>query len=348
MRPFRIILFAADFSKNSRDAFRSACSLAAEGEARLHVLHVVEPHLVPDEPAGFSHASDPLDHTVSDGGREENWKRRMREAYTPGHPIELEYHVRDGDASVEILRMADEIGADLIAMGTHGRAGLSTLLAGSVATTVLRKAHCPVLALRSKDRPHPAEQMRVILHPTDFSDASEAALRVARSLARDLGTRLIVLHVRPFDVYLEGKMAPELDPPDDQHSLEMIRQRVDGPDLKYPVEALLSRGFEAAEILRVAQERECDLIVIGTHGRTILGRLLMGSTAESVLLKAGCPVLVVKSARGVPVSTKGRLDRESQTVIGVPSGRRGPEGCRGRELEGVVVQPHEPAPDVPS
>jgi len=337
MSPFRIILFAADFSENSWEAFRSACSLAAEGEARLYVLHVVEPDLVVKTPDYLGLGSVPASETE---GVHEFLERRMVDVYVPTDPIDVEYRTQEGDASVEIVRMADEIGADLIAMGTHGRTGLRRLLAGSVATMVLSKARCPVLALRSGNRPHPAEELRVILHPTDFCKDSEAALRVARSLARDLGTRLIVLHVLPFDVYLGGKMAAELNPRDYQHSLDVIRQRLDGPDLKYPVETRLSRGFEADEILRMAQELECDLIVMGTHGRTGLGRLLTGSTAESVLLKADCPVLIVKSAQGVPVSTLGRSEHETKTVSRVPSGANGPAGGRhaaGREIEAVLL-----------
>ena len=73
------------------------------------------------------------------------------------------------------------------------------------------------------------------------------------------------------------------------------RERIDGPDLKYPVETWFSRGFAPDEIVRVAAEVGCGLIVMGTHGRTGLGRLLMGNTAESVLPEASCPVMIVKA-----------------------------------------------------
>ncbi len=76
--------------------------------------------------------------------------------------------------------MAEEIDSDLIVMGTHGRTGLRGLLAGSVAIAVLRGARCPVLALRSAEHPRETKEIRVILHPTDFSVDSEAALKVAR------------------------------------------------------------------------------------------------------------------------------------------------------------------------
>lgn len=183
-------------------------------------------------------------------------------------------------------------------MGTHGCTGLRRLLAGSVAATVLAKANCSVMALRSGQGGYKSGEIRVILQPTDFSKAARAALGVARSLARDHGARLIILHVAPAGTSLEGRLAAELDAGDYQQSLDAIRRRLDGADLKYPVETRLSRGFEAEEILRVAQDVACDLIVMGTHGRTGLRRLLMGNTAESVLPKADCPVLVVKLSQG--------------------------------------------------
>jgi len=300
MTPFRIILFAADFSANSRDAFRVACSVADKRTSGLLVLHVVEPGWVAKAPEYLGQEETLAFETE---GFQEFLQRRMREVYAPNVPLEVDYRVCEGQAAVEIIRAADKSSADLIAMGTHGRTGLSRLLTGSVAAAVLSQAHCPVLALRVDNRPHPVETLSAILCPTDFSPASEAALMVARTLARDFGARLKVLHVLPFDIYPEARFAAELDPWDSEHSLDAIRQRLDGPDLKYPVETQLSRGYEAEQIVGTAKELPSDLIVMGTHGRTGLSRLLMGSTAQSVLTKAECPVLVVKSTPDVPLST---------------------------------------------
>ena len=107
--------------------------------------------------------------------------------------------------------MAQKIGSDLIVMGTHGLTGLRRMLAGSVATAVMHGARCPVMALRSGAQSPPDERIRAILHPTDFSAGSEAALRVARSLARDHGSRLILLHVAPLPLPMEGRMTTEID-----------------------------------------------------------------------------------------------------------------------------------------
>jgi nucleotide-binding universal stress UspA family protein len=147
-----------------------------------------------------------------------------------------------------------------------------------------------------------AEANRFILHPTDFSASSEEALRVAYALARDLGVRLVILHVAPFDVFLSDMVVP-VDPRVYHDALEEVRRRVDGPDLKYPVETRRSEGDAGAEILRAAGEPGCDLIVMGTHGRTGLARVLMGSVAEYVLSRADCPVLAVKTLQGGSTSS---------------------------------------------
>jgi nucleotide-binding universal stress UspA family protein len=293
MDSFRIILFAADFSVNSAAAFRVACSLSIEKSTRLVVLHVVEPDWTARRPEYARPGSMPAFPTQ---GLHDFLKQRMGEVYAPDRALEVEYRTTEGPAATEIVRVADEAGANLIAMGTHGRSGLPRLLTGSVAAKVLATAHCPVLALRGGSNQPKDGVIRVILHPTDFSEASEAARGVARTLARDHAARLVILHVAPVDIYLEARYAEELDPADRATALDSMRQHLDGADLEHPVETLLVRGIAAEEIRRVAGDVACDLIVMGTRGRTGLGRFLMGNTAETVLSRADCPVLVVKSS----------------------------------------------------
>lgn len=137
--------------------------------------------------------------------------------------------------------------------------------------------------------------VRTILHPTDFSEPSTSALRLACSLARDYGARLILLHVAPAPIVVP---AMGVVPP--QTEEEFQRTRAALRDLEIPVPGVeadrcLLQGDAAAEILRAAEENQCDVIVMGTHGRTGLGRLLMGSVAEQVLRKAPCPVVTVKN-----------------------------------------------------
>jgi nucleotide-binding universal stress UspA family protein len=142
--------------------------------------------------------------------------------------------------------------------------------------------------------------IRTILHPTDFSDRSEAALQVAHCLAREHGARLIILHVAPEEVVGGGLPIVPMDPRFYRDSLNEVRIQAEGPDLKFPVETLLRHGDTAEEILGAAERLGCDLIVMGSHGRTGFARLLMGSVAEAVLRRAPCPVLTVKAPFPTP------------------------------------------------
>jgi nucleotide-binding universal stress UspA family protein len=140
--------------------------------------------------------------------------------------------------------------------------------------------------------------IRTILHPTDFSEHSDYALQVAGSTARCYGARLTVLHVLqaaepPEWIYdqMAGTFPWTVD--SDRAMERAIRPlRESAPGLR--VEYRVSEGVPAEEILRLAEDEECDLIVMGTHGRTGLDRMLMGSVAETVMKLAHCPVLTVK------------------------------------------------------
>jgi nucleotide-binding universal stress UspA family protein len=310
MRPFRTVLFGADFSENSVAAFRAACSLAVENKTRLFVLHVAVPSWVPERPVEDGQQFIQVPANEAADAPFESLKRTMRELYSPHHAIDVEYQTRRGKAAEEILRMARKIGSDLIVMGTHGLTGLMRVLAGSVAIAVVRGASCPVLALRSGAFAREADNIRVLVHPTDFSDGSAAALRVARSLARDRAARLILLHVAPLPVVLDGGTTDQPDLSNYEDMLEAARERTDGPDLKYPVETWSCQGHAPDAIVRTAGEIGCDLIVMGTHGRTGLARLLMGNTAESVLPEAHCPVMVVKTPpKESPASSDSQAER---------------------------------------
>ena len=140
--------------------------------------------------------------------------------------------------------------------------------------------------------------IETILHPTDFSKPSDYAFRLAHSLARDHGSRLIVLHiVETFgpELVTYGEAATELEPEGYRQKLWADLQQIQPQDPSVRVEHQLAEGDEAAEIIRVATESSCGLIVMATHGRTGLQRLLMGSVAEQVMRRAPCPVLTVKS-----------------------------------------------------
>ena len=144
--------------------------------------------------------------------------------------------------------------------------------------------------------------LRTILLPTDFSECAAHAVPVAAQFARGAGARLLCLHVVEPVVPAVGwtPVAEPLPLADISERLEDSATRelpklAQAPECAgLDVEEVIAHGEPAAEIVRVARERGADLIVISSHGRTGLGRILFGSTAESVVRYAHCPVLVVK------------------------------------------------------
>jgi len=137
--------------------------------------------------------------------------------------------------------------------------------------------------------------VRNILFPTDFSECSQSALDVAFALARDWKARLTVLHVAsPPEFVPYGEFAKALQQSSGyRRELEQKLRQCKKPGCD--AEFRLEEGEPASEILHATEKLGCDLIIMGTHGRSGLGRLFMGSVAEKVLRHAACPVLVIKT-----------------------------------------------------
>ena len=147
-----------------------------------------------------------------------------------------------------------------------------------------------------------AMNIRSILLPTDFSECGNYALSYAASLARTFKASIICLNVIEPIVPTVGYSGMTEPMP----IADIAEQMEDSAERELPklaecdecsglnVEEVVAHGEAASEIVRVAKERAVDLIVIASHGRTGLGRILFGSTAEAVVRHAACPVLVVK------------------------------------------------------
>ena len=138
----KTILYATDFSAEARPAFEVACALADEGGGRLVILHVERPPLAT---LGGTAGVPPLPNEYD---RERLWQE-LQAIQTARASITVEHRLEYGDPAAVILKVAEEIAADLIVMGTHGRTGLRRLLMGSMAEQVVRKAPCPVLTVRT-------------------------------------------------------------------------------------------------------------------------------------------------------------------------------------------------------
>ena len=208
--------------------------------------------------------------------------------------------VEDVNVSAAILSHVDTLHPDLVVMGSAGHSGIERLVLGSVAERVLRKAPCPVLTVPSHaTRGLSPEWIREVLCPIDFSTSSAAALEWAASWAAKATAQLTVLHV--------VEMPPEAsDPPFAEYTA--LRDRLIQDARKAMTSAVPDRirqsgafdeqvavGRPGSEILRVAEARSADLIVMGVRGRGAVDLAVFGSATHQVVRRAGCPVLAVHS-----------------------------------------------------
>jgi nucleotide-binding universal stress UspA family protein len=136
--------------------------------------------------------------------------------------------------------------------------------------------------------------INTIVHPTDFSNCGEAAFDVACALAREYDARLNLVHVSAVPVSPPPLYAvpPPTEAPVNQPLEKLIEMQSARPNVKIEVRVL--QGEPVEQILAEARASHCDMIVMGTHGRTGLAHLLMGSVAEEIVRRAPCSVLTVK------------------------------------------------------
>jgi nucleotide-binding universal stress UspA family protein len=318
MSIFNRILFAGDLSGYSREAFRASCSLARGPGAHLHVLSVVEPVLLAGPARPSRGPSLPSVLPPDTPAHRQEIEGRLRAYYHADAPISVDYLVRDGDASEEILRAADEVDADLIVVGTHGRSGVDRLVCGSVAESVMHGSSRPVMIVRSPAVSLQTMPIRLILHPTDFSASSWPALGVARALARANGAAIVLLHVAPAEVLTGGTFYAPADLGPEREALAKLQAETAKAGLEGSVQTRFSQGDPVTEILLAAEELGCDLIVMGSHGRTGLRRLMMGSVAESVIRKAACLTLIVKDVADQRAGETG-AEHPAQQDAGAPA-----------------------------
>jgi nucleotide-binding universal stress UspA family protein len=296
----RRILCPTDFSEPSRRALEYALAVAAWDGAALTALYVMADTTVPASELAYMANPMLLDHAL-----QESTLSDLSAIVAPARKLGLhaEAVVRDGKPAAEIVRMAGELPADLVVMGTHGRTGVQRLMLGSVAETVLRRVHCPVLTVPAHAPEHPGPLFfKRILCATDFSPASAAAVCYAASLAEEADACLTLLHV--FDPEklrdLEDCQAGHDRRRDFERTARlMLRGTLPKSTLgAFSTKEIVTLGTAATEILHVAGQVKADLIVLGVHGRSLLDLMAFGSVTHQVVREAACPVLTVRPPSG--------------------------------------------------
>lgn len=294
---FTRILVPTDFSRASDAALAHARTLAGDTGATVHRLHVVDNAFL------ATVLADPRDYETA-----AYEKLQQRSGESSGDLLVVERSEAPADV---ITRYARRHNIELIVMGTHGRGRVAHVLLGSVAEKVARTAPCPVLTMRETLRT-PARRPRLLV-PTDFSPCSDAALGCAKRMAAKMRGSVCMLHViehPPTGVTFGSELcAPEsLQARQDQTEnarVELGRRMLADSHSRIAITGDIVFGASAAMISAYAADHAFDMIVMGTHGRSGIAHLLMGSVAESVIRTARCPVLTVKSRHDARVRAVG-------------------------------------------
>ena len=301
MSAYRKILVAVDGSSAATRGLREAVRLAKAQGAQLCILQVVNEFHAYAVMEGAGLGAD-LPAILRDNGRRILAKAQ---SVAESHAVKTTSVLRQvagGPVADVIVREARKLGADLIVLGTHGRRGLRRLVLGSDAEQVVRLAPVPVLLVRAKGA-SAMSAYRKILVAVDGSAASNKGLTEALRLAKAESASLCILHVVNDYVVMAsmGGVAPPRDlGPLLRESGERILARAKALAAKQrlkPVVVLreVLSGPAAESIVREAKKQRADLIVVGTHGRRGVRRLVLGSDAEQVVRSASVPVLLVRA-----------------------------------------------------
>ena len=295
MRQLKRILVGHDLRTGGETALKSAAVLAGRFDAALRLVHVVEPHHLYQMISHPMASKNNIEEIVQQAGS------RLQEIVASSElaHLQVEWEVHLGKPFVEIILAGRAWQADLIVVG--GPTQQHSHFLGSNGERVMRKASVPVLVAR---KPLDAKA-KCFLVPTDFSSGAQKAAKEALVLARSFGGRIFFLHVldlTPLYAYDSGG--------DIATSLSILRLRAE--DFEADWESFLSslvlemvlekiawekhteEGHAAKTIVERAEAIHADAIVMGTHGRSGLEQMLLGSVAEAVARTAPCPVLTVR------------------------------------------------------
>ena len=292
MNPLRRILATTDLSAPARHAAERAALVSAETAAQLDLLHVA--NLAPLERLrqlmGSSGAE--LENRVLDAARSKlvDLAGQIHQRFG----VVANPRVVAGALLAELARESDARAAGLLVCGAKGESVIRHFVLGTTALRVLSTTRCPVLVV--KQPPH--EPYRRLLVPVDFSPSSLRAIRHARSIAP--GAEVVLLHA--FDVPFEGKLRYASVDDEVIHHYRIVAKQEATQKLQalrdlaglsaLGTRLLVLHGDPTFRIIEQEQECDCDLIVVGKHGESVLEELLLGSVTKHVLAESQGDVLV--------------------------------------------------------
>ena len=276
------ILLATDFSPESENALSYAANLAQRFASTVSLTHVLTAEDFTSEGTEWQSFSDAARRSA---------EKKMARLSSSYHLDSITHDavIRSGNPCDTITQMISEQKIDLVVMGTHGDAAIKKLFLGSTAENVIRHSHCPVLTVGPHVEVASLSRFNHILYATDFSAGSMRALNYALLLAEEDRSDLTLLHViesLPAD-------ADELHEWRRQDRERLLKRMPPDADLAYRPEVEIETGTPAVEILRLADSRKVDLIVMGSHAGGAMATHMPWTTLHDVLRNARCPVLTV-------------------------------------------------------
>jgi nucleotide-binding universal stress UspA family protein len=289
------ILCPIDFSESSVTAYDYAQSLAWHYKATLILQHVID-SLTPYYPY---HAFPDSYNEICEKLRADAEQQLLEFAKTHNsRGVQIECDVQDGTVADLILNLAEAKAVNLIVMGTHGLRGIDHLTLGSVTEKVLRKARCPVLAVRKPAHDVVSQtgvpdlvELHQIVCCTDFSEPSQQAWGDAVSLAAEYCAELTLLYV------LEEISSSSDIEKETAKALERLEKLISPWAHKnVMIKPVVRIGEAYQQIIQLALESQSDLIVMGVRGRHALELAVFGSTTYRVVQLGPCPVLIVHDA----------------------------------------------------
>jgi nucleotide-binding universal stress UspA family protein len=298
LRPRRILV-ATDLSEAADEALRQAHEWALAAGASFEVCHIVAnpmrsnplfPQRSATQATEFTDLMERAQVVV--GTRVATITGREASAVTT--------LVDDGVPYARVVQLAEDRHVDVLVVGSHGYTGLRQALLGSVADKIVRYAHCAVLVAR----PQPTRTHAVVA-ASDFSDPAYPALEAGAQEAKRRGGKLTMMHCLEGETAIVDPMggimgvgvatrAPEVTAQLKKNAREKLHEAF--VHFGAEGESLVVEGNAARAIVHAAETHAAELVCLGTHGRTGLRRLLLGSTAELVVKAAPCSVLVVRLA----------------------------------------------------
>lgn len=295
---FERVLFPTDFSSYANSVFLCLPELRTAGMRDVLLLSVVSSRQVP------------LGHTLNQDILEEvKWsceqQLKIDRMALESQGLSARARLEEGSPPEVIARVAREEGVNLIVMGAQGRSMVQELLLGSITHQTLRLSPVPVLVYkfdvvrqlgRVACRRVCARLFRRVLHPTDFSETAQAAFNVVKRLKSAGTEEIILLHVQDARAmkHRPPEQLAEFDR-EDEARLEKMRKALALKGL--PARIFVRHGIPFEETLKLAEEEDVCLIVLGLRGRSLATKMLVGSTFENVVRQSRQPVLVIRGER---------------------------------------------------